>query len=98
MADVVDFPHRVPGPARTVEQLRARKMSTHPSCDITIRKDDRERRYVILSDAPGYFQGDIWYGRDRHFHKRTAGVHDARMMAQRFRRELEDLVTDGWTI
>lgn len=94
---VVPFPARVPEPARTLEELRARKRSPHPSCDVTMTKDTRTRRYTILSDAPGWFAGEVWFGRCQHRKKRVAGVHAARMLLHQFLRELRDLAADDWT-
>lgn len=93
---VIGFPYRSPEPARTPDELRRMKMSPDPRCAITMRKDERERRYTIAPDAPGYWVGEIWYGRAQHSRKRVAGVHDARMLAMQFMRELRDLVADGW--
>ena len=95
---VLRFPPRVPEPARTLEDLRARKRSPHPSCDITVSKDARIRRYVILSDAPGYFVGEVWFGKAQHRRKRVAGCYLAKSMGMQFAREIADLVADGWTI
>lgn len=94
---VVPFPPRVPAPARTLEELVARKRSPHPSCDVTMTKDTRTRRYTLLSDAPGRFVGEVWFDRCQHRQKHVAGVHDARMLAMQFARELKDLAADGWT-
>ncbi len=94
---VVPFPPRVPTPARTVAELLARKRSPHPSCDVTVTKDVRARRYVLWSDSPGHFIGEVWFDRAQHRMKRVAGVHDARMLALQFARELRDLVADGWS-
>ena len=94
---VIPFPSRVPEPARTLEDLVARTRSPHPSCDVTVTKDTRTRRYTLLSDAPDSFIGEVWFGRCQHRKKRVAGVHDARLLAFQFVRELRDLITDGWT-
>jgi hypothetical protein len=94
---VIPFPARVPEPARTLEDLVARTRSPHPSCDVTVTKDIRTRRYTLRSDAPGSFIGEVWFGRCQHRKKRVTGVHDARMLACQFVRELRDLITDGWT-
>jgi len=94
---LVPFPPRVPEPARTAQQLLARKGSPHPYCDMTVTKDTRGRRYVLWPDAPVYFVGEVWFERCQHRRKRVAGVHDARILAIQFARELRDLVTDGWT-
>lgn len=63
-----------------------------------IRRDDRERRYVLRLEgaAPGHWIGEIWFGRALHQRRRVAGVHDANQLRQAFLRELHDLVTDGW--
>jgi hypothetical protein len=81
---VVPFPPRVPQPARTLEDLVARTRSPHPSCDVTVMKDTRTRRYTLLSDAPGSFVGEVWFDRCQHRRTRVAGVHDARMLASQF--------------
>lgn len=94
---IVAFPRRVPAPARTLEELVRRRRSPHPSCDMTMAKDTRTRRYTLLSDAPGYFVGEVWFGRCQHRRKRVAGVRDARMLALQFAREIRDLITDGWS-
>jgi hypothetical protein len=93
---VIPFPARVSEPARTLADLVARTRSPHPSCDVTVTKDTRTRRYTLISDAPGSFVGEVWFGRCQHRKKRVAGVHDARMLACQFVRELRDLITDGW--
>lgn len=97
MADVLPFPPRVPEAAYTLEQLAARKRSPHPSCDITVTKDERSRRYRLWSEAPGVFRGEVWFDRCQHRTKRAAGVHDARMLSMQFAREIRDLLADGWT-
>jgi hypothetical protein len=94
---VVPFPPRVPEPAHTLEELRARKRSPHPSCDVTVTKDARIRRYLLGVDAPGYVVGEVWFDRCQHRRRRVAGVHDARRLAVQFAREIRDLLTDGWT-
>ncbi len=94
---LLPFPPRTPAPARTLEELLAQKRSPHPCCDVTMTKDTRTRRYTLLSDAPGYFVGEVWFDRCQHRRKRVAGVHDARMLAIQFMREIKDLVRDGWT-
>lgn len=94
---VVPFPPRVPVAARSLAELLERKRSAHPSCDVTVTKDGRARRYVLWSDAPGRFVGEVWFNRAQHDRRRVAGVHDARMLAHRFARELRDLLADGWT-
>lgn len=94
---VVSFPHRSPEPARTLTALVASKRSPDPICDVTVTKDVRERRYVIWSDAPGHWVGEVWFGRAQRRHKAVFGVHDVRMMGLQFARELRDLITDGWT-
>ena len=93
---LVSFPPRVPEPARTVDDLPARKRSPHSSCDITVSKDARERRYLLWPDAPWYFVGEVWFGRTLHRRKRIAGVHDARILVIQFAQELRDLEADGW--
>jgi hypothetical protein len=95
---VVPFPPRVPEPARTLEELLARKRSPHPTCDITVTKDTRTRRYQVWSEAPGRFVGEVWFDRAQHRLKRVAGVHDARLLSLQFARELRDLAADGWTV
>jgi hypothetical protein len=95
---VVPFPPRIPGPARTVAQLEARTPgSRQPACDVTVEKDARTRRYSLLSEAPGHFVGDVWFGRVQHRRRRVVGLHDARMLRHQFARELRDLIADGWT-
>jgi hypothetical protein len=93
---VVPFPPRVPEPARTLEALVARKRSPCPSCDVTVTKDTRTRRYTLMPDGPGRFVGQVWFDRCQHRRKSVAGVHGARMLAMQFARELRDLVADGW--
>ena len=94
---LVAFPHRSPEPARTVAALATLKMSRDPRCDITVRKDERSRRYTIVADAPGHWVAEIWYGPARHGRRAVFGVHDARMLVSAFIRELADLLRDGWT-
>jgi hypothetical protein len=94
---VVPFPPRLTTAARTLDELFARKRSPQPYCDITLRKDSRERRYAIWSNSPGHFVGEVWFGRCPHRKKRVAGLHAARMLACQFAREILDLVSDGWT-
>ena len=87
---LVPFPPRVPEPARTAQQLLARKGSPHPYCDMTITKDTRGRRYVLWPDAPVYFVGEVWFDRCRHGRKRVARIL-ARMLANKLAREILDL-------
>jgi hypothetical protein len=94
---IVPFP-RSPDPARTLAELQDRtRPRAMPTCDITVRKDDRERRYVIRSDASGYWIGEVWFGRAQHRRRRVAGVYDANVVKDQFKRELRDLLEDGWT-
>src|SRR5665213_68317 len=97
MADVLPFPPRVPEAAHTLGQLVARKRSPMPTCDVTMAKDTRTRRYVLRPEAPGVFRGEVWFDRCQHRTKRVSGVHDARMLSMQFARELRDLLADGWT-
>lgn len=94
---VLPFPPRVPEAAHTLAELLARKRSPHPSCDITVEKYGRERRYLLWSHAPGRFTGEVWFGHAQHRVKRTAGVLQAKMLAAQFGRELRELLIDGWT-
>jgi len=83
-------------PAATLADLVARIHTTHLACDITLTKGDRIRRYVLWADAPGRLVGEVWFGRCRHRVTRASLVHRARMIAHQFKRELQDLVRDGW--
>lgn len=51
---------------------------------------------MLMSDAPGHFVGEVWFGRCQHRRHRVAGVHHARRLAIQFMREIKDLATDGW--
>jgi hypothetical protein len=85
-------------PPRTLEELFARRGSPHgASCDVTVMNDTRVRRYLLWSDAPGYFIGEVWMNRGHHRRKRVAGAFRAILLADEFAREIRDLLTDGWT-
>jgi hypothetical protein len=94
---VVPFPQQITHPTRTLEGLLARKGSPHISCDVTVTSDTRARRYMLWSDAPDYFVGEVWFDGCFHRRKRVAGVVGAMRMADEFAREIRDLLTDGWT-
>lgn len=94
---VVPFPPRVPAPARTLDELLALKRAPHPSCDVTLRKANRTRRYVLWSDSPGRWLGEVWFDRCQHRQKHTAGLGDTRTLLFQFIREIRDLLADGWT-
>lgn len=93
---IVDFPRQGPDPARSVAALARMKMATDPRCDVTMAKDDRARRYLIWTDAPGHWIGEVWFGPARHRRRSVFGVHDARALVAQFTRELRDLLADGW--
>jgi hypothetical protein len=91
---IVRFP-RSAEPARTVAALKDLPRA-QPQIDITVRKDDRERRYVIWTEAPGRWVGEVSMGRAQHSLKRVTGVYDANRLRDQFKRELKDLLKDGW--
>lgn len=95
---VVPFPPRTPVPARSLEDLVARKRTEHQACDIVVRKDDRTRRYHLWADAPGCWIGEVWYGDARHQRTRATGLLEAKQITLRYIRELRELRADGWTV
>jgi hypothetical protein len=66
--------------------------------EYTLTKDVRVRRYVLRRVDRDRMVGEIWFGRGLHRSKQTVGVLDARRLADQFRRELQDLITDGWVL
>jgi hypothetical protein len=77
----------------------ARKLAELVAMDVVLTKDARERRYAI-TPAPraGDFRTEVWMGRALHQQKTVVGHFDTKQAHSRFRREIEDLIADGWSV
>lgn len=68
-----------------------------PAIDVALTKDDRRRRYVIrVGRGINEWYCQVWFGERQHRGIRAQGVQAAQRLREEYRREIIELIADGW--